>query len=70
MKLNVFRLSHRIKHLIEASCNNNIQTGENVFLEMQLLKFSESLLVVNFGLYESSLHFQISEDEIDTVYEV
>ena len=52
------------KTYVEASCNYNIYTGENIFLQFLLSKVCESFvfgqinkLEVYFGLYEPSFTF-------------
>ena len=64
MKNNGFKLSHGVKTFIEASCTNNIHTGEKFFAAvsfegLQVLSFQKESksIVVYFGLYESLVHF-------------
>ena len=54
--LKTMSLSYQIEQTIfmEASCANNIHTGETVFCNCYI----GSLYVVTFGLYVSPLHFQ------------
>ena len=60
------------KKIIEASCIHDIHTWERLFCYCYFSRlvrrfFSDGVkkLVVYFGLYESSLHFQRREDQID-----
>ena len=41
---NVFQLSHGVKAFVEASCIDNIHTGEKVILQLFILKICEFFL--------------------------
>ena len=64
MKSNALQLSHRIEAFIEASCTNNIHTGEKNFCSYHFEKVVGRFIsdkvknrVVYFGQFESFLHF-------------